>query len=169
MGEMKNLVSQDAIAKIKEMAGDLDVCMLCTNLGAKPFNACPMSTQQVEDDGTIWFLSGKDSNHNADIKRDDAVQLIYSSKQSTAEYMSVFGSAEIVFNRMKAKELFDQIEKTWFPGGVEDPNLSLIKFTPKEGYYWDTKSGALVAFAKMAISSVTSLKMDDGVSGKLKI
>ena len=151
------------------MVGDINVCMLCTNLGERPFNTCPMSAQQVEEDGTIWFLSGKDSTHNADIERQGEVQLIFSNKQSEEEYLSVYGKAEINYDRAKAKELFDQFEKTWFPQGPEDPNLSLIKVTPQSGYYWDTKHGAMVSFAKMAISAVTGAQMDDGVSGALKL
>ena len=169
MGETKNLVSQQAIKKVKEMAMEVDIAMFCTKLSAKPFNVCPMSTQQVEDDGTIWFFSGKDSDHNKDIKTDPYVQLLYSSKVGDSDHLSVYGRAEITFDRAKAEELFTPMIKVWFPEGVDDPNLTMIRFTPESGYYWDTKHGKMVAFAKMAASVVTGTTMDDSIQGGLKL
>ena len=148
---------------------DVDIAMFCTNLGARPFNSCPMSTQQVEDDGTIWFLSAKDSDHNADLAQDGACQLIYSSKVGETDHLSLFGNAEVTFDRAKAEELFDTMEKAWFPGGIDDPNFSMIRFTPSQGYYWDTKHGKMISFAKMMASIVTGSSADGGVSGKREI
>ncbi|NJC28107.1 pyridoxamine 5'-phosphate oxidase family protein [Neolewinella antarctica] len=170
MGDIKNLINKEAIVKIQKLATDVDITMFCTNLGGKPFSTCPMSTQQVEDDGTIWFFSNKNSDHNKDIKSDPATQLIYSSKAGDTDHLSVYGTSEITFDRAKAEELFTPMIKTWFPEGVDDPELTMIKFTPSEGYYWDTKNGQMVAFAKMMASVVTGKEgMDDGIEGKLKV
>lgn len=169
MGKVKNLISREAVTKIQELAKDVDIAMFCSNLGAKPFSSCPMSTQQVEDDGTIWFFSGKDSDHNKDIAKDSAVQLLYSSKVGESDHLSIFGHAEVTFDRAKAEELMTEMVKVWFPKGVDDPNLSMIKFTPKEGYYWDTQHGKMVAFAKMIAGRITGQEMDDSVEGTLKV
>ncbi len=168
MGDTKHLINKAAVKKMQKLAMSVDIAMLCTNLGAKPFSTCPMSTQQVEDDGTIWFFSGRDSDHNKDIGRDPAVQLIYSTEVGETDHLSIFGHAEVTFDRAKAAELFSPEIKVWFPKGLDDPNLSMIRVTPKSGYYWDTKNGQMVAFAKMAASIVTGKTMDDGIQGKLK-
>ncbi|MCP9236696.1 pyridoxamine 5'-phosphate oxidase family protein [Lewinella sp. JB7] len=168
MGKTENLFSREAIEKIKKIATDEDITMFCTNLGARPFSTTPMSTQQVEDDGSIWFFSAKDSDRNADLQRDPEAQLIYSST-SDQEYLSLYGEARVVYNLDKAKELWSPMVKTWFQEGPSDPNLSLIHFKPKEGYYWDTQHGKVVAFAKMAASVVSGKTMDDGVSGKISV
>jgi general stress protein 26 len=60
------------------------------------------------------------------------------------------------------------VVKAWFQEGPEDPNLSLIKFTPSEGFYWDTKNGKMVAFAKILTSIISGKTMDDSVEGTLK-
>ena len=169
MGQTKNLINAAAVEKIRELANAVDIAMFCTNLGAQPFSTCPMSTQQVEDDGTIWFFSGKDSDHNADLAKDSACQLIYSSKVGETDHLSLYGHAEVTFDRAKAEELFGTMEKVWFPGGIDDPNFSMIRFTPKEGYYWDSKHGKMVSFAKMLASVVTGKQADTGVVGKLEV
>lgn len=169
MGTIQHLFSAEAIDKIQQLAKAVDITMFCTNLGNKPFNTCPMSTQGVDDDGTIWFFSNKDSDHNKDIAEDPACQLIYSTKAGGNDYLSIYGEAEIVFDRAKAEELWTAMVKVWFPQGVDDPNFSMIRFTPSEGYYWDTKHGKLVSLAKMAASIVSGSTMDDSVEGKLKV
>ena len=49
------------------------------------------------------------------------------------------GVAELTANRAKARELWDDTYKTWFPQGVEDPDLLLIRVKPLEAEYWDTQ------------------------------
>jgi hypothetical protein len=45
----------------------------------------------------------------------------------------------------------------------------VIKFTPHEGYYWDTKHGNLVAFAKMAVGAALGKTLDDSVEGTVRL
>ncbi len=168
MGKTENLISAEAIEKIREIAKDEGICMFCTNLDGRPFSATPMSTQKVEADGSIWFFSAKDSDRNAEIKQSPETQLLYSST-SSQEYLSLYGRSTIVYDLDKARELWTPFVKTWFQEGPKDPNLSLIHFRPSDGFYWDTQHGKVVAFAKMAASIVTGNTMDDGVEGKLKL
>ena len=168
MGKTENLFSQESVEKIRKITEDTRTCMFCVNLGGRPFSVAPMSTQQVEDDGTIWFFSGKDSERNAYLQEDPEAQLIYST-QKNEEYLSLYGDAVVMYDKQKAEELWSPIVKVWFQEGPTDPNLSLIRFTPRDGYYWDTQHGKLVAFAKMAASVVTGQTMDDGVQGELKV
>ncbi len=168
MPKTENLISREAVEKIKKIAKDEDICMFCVNLDGRPFSASPMSTQQVEEDGSLWFFSAKDSDRNAEIKKSAATQILYSST-SNQEYLSLYGESTIVYDLNKAKELWSPFIKTWFQEGPTDPNLSLIHFKPSDGYYWDTQHGKVVAFAKMAASMVIGKTMDDSVDGKLKL
>lgn len=167
MGEVKTLINKEAVEKMQEMLGDGNILMFASNLGNHPFEVSPMSTQKVEDNGVVWFFSAKNSDRNKYVQQDSRVQLIYSDN-SKSDYMSVYGNAEIVNDQAKVEELWTPLVKTWFQEGPEDPNLTLMKFTPTEGYFWDTKHGKMVAFAKMLASIVTGKTMDDSVEGKLQ-
>lgn len=167
MGEVKPLIKKDAVEKMQEMLGDGNILMFASNLGNQPFEVSPMSTQKVEDNGEVWFFSAKNSDRNKFVQQDSRTQLIYSNS-SDSEYMSIYGDAEIVQNQEKVKELWTPFAKVWFQDGPEDSNLTLMKFTPKEGFYWDTQNGKMVSFAKMIASLATGETMDDGVSGELK-
>ena len=168
MGDVKDLKAQPAIEKMKELAEDAKLCMFCSGLTNIPFNTRPMATQQVDEEGNIWFLSEEHSEKNADIAADNRVQLIYSNR-SSQEYMSIYGKAEIIVDPAKAKELWNVFLTTWFHEGHNDPNLTLIKVTPTEGHYWDTKHNKMVQSIKIVIGAIKGKMMDDGVSGKLKV
>ena len=96
------------------------------------------------------------------------MQLFYSNTGSS-EYLSIYGTAEIVFDQQKIDELWNPIAKAWFKEGKTDPEISLIKVTPENAYYWDTKNSKMVDFAKMVASAVTGKTMDGGVEGRLEV
>ncbi len=168
MSDTRNYSREEAVEKLKDLIDDADIAMLCTNLNNAPFSACPMATQQVDDDGTIWFFSTRDSDHNREIQTDSRVQLIYSSSENMS-FLSLYGKAQILYDRDKIDELWDPQVKVWFQQGKDDPNLSLLRITPEQGYYWDTKNGKMVSFLKQAASIVTGKTMDDSVQGNLSM
>lgn len=164
--EIKNLRREEANKKIKQIVEDADICLFTTDLTKLPLKTRPMSTQQADDEGNLWFFSDKSSDKNEDIKNDDRVQLFYSNKTSS-EYLSLFGTATIIQDEEKAKELWSAMVKIWFKE-PEDPNLTIIKFVPEDGYYWDTKDGKLVSLFKMAVGIITGKELDGSIEGKVK-
>ncbi len=168
MGDTMNLIDTDAIKKIKELAKDANICHFVTNLSSTPLSSRPMATQKVDDEGNIWFLSDKDSDKNHDIKADNRVQLFYSAN-SSYEYLSVYGTAEIIFDKEKIHEMWTNFAKAWFTEGEDDPAISLLKVTPQDGYYWDTKNNKIVSLIKIAKSIVTGKTDDNGIEGRLKV
>ena len=167
MSEERSLHGTNAINKIKELADEMPICMFLTRLSDRPIPARPMATQKVDEDGNIWFLSSRSSMKDADIRRDPQVQLIYANKDN-AEYLSVLGEAEELDDHAMKKQLWSPMASTWFPNGVEDPDLTVIRVRATDGYYWDTKHGRFVALARIMASAVTGAGRDDGIEGRLK-
>ncbi|MEH6407165.1 MAG: pyridoxamine 5'-phosphate oxidase family protein [Leeuwenhoekiella sp.] len=163
----KNLYNKEAQKKIKDLAEDIDFVMMATNLGKKPVSAIPMSTKKVDEDGNIWFLSGKNSDHNKDIEMDSNIQLLYSDP-SSMRFLSVYSEAQIVTDKSVLKELYGKTDDNWFDG-VDDPNLTALKCMPKESFYWDTKNNKLVTLFKMGVGAVTGNQPDISEQGKIKV
>ena len=168
MGDTVNLANQDAIKKMQDMAKDVKICMFCTYDSTNRLQTAPMSANKVDDAGVFWFLSDKNSKRNEDLQSKDETDLIFGDP-SAINFISVHGKSEILFDKEIIKDLWNPIAKTWFQGGVDDPNLSVVKFTPDDAYYWDTKHGKMVSFLKIAVGAVTGKTMDDGVEGKLTV
>jgi general stress protein 26 len=168
MGEVTNLNRQDANSKIKELAEKADTCLFTTVLTKLPLTTRPMSTREVDDDGCLWFFSRRSSDKNREIAMDNRVQLFYSNF-SSSEYMSLYGKATILSDKHKAKKLWSAIAKTWFNEGYDDPELTLIKVEPEDGYYWDTKDGKVISLLKMVAGAVAGKEFNTGVEGRVKV
>lgn len=167
MGEVRDLTSQEAAAKIKQMAEEIKICMFCTELSTLPITTRPMSVQEVDDNGNIWFISSKQSNKNFEISQDDRVQLIF-SHIGESHFLSVFGHATTYRDKSKIEEVWSPIAKVWFEEGEDDPDITVIKVRPTNAYYWDTKEGKVVAFLKIAAAAITGGNAEDvGVEGRI--
>jgi general stress protein 26 len=162
MGDIKTLENKAAIEKIKQLAEN-KVCMFCTYEDYKMVSR-PMATSGIDDNGTIWFFSKKSSDKNDQLEQNQQVDLVYmdTGKQY---YLVLNGYAEIVYNEAKARELYTPLIKAWFEKGLDDPELTMIKVTPAEGHYWDTKNGKLISMIKIAVAAVTGKEMDGGIEG----
>ena len=165
----ENLMREDAIKKIKELSETARICMFCTDLGNIPGNSRPMSLQETDDSGNLWFISSDTSNKNFEIKDDNRVQL-YFMNNSDSEYLSVYGEAFVYKDRSTIEDKWSPIANAWFDG-KDDPNVTIIRVEPKDTYYWDTKAGKLVSLLSFVAAAVSGNKTDnsDGVEGKATI
>ena len=159
MGAIKSLYDQQAVEKIREMA-DEKICLFCTYQNNE-IASRPMSTAGIDDDGTMWFFSQKDSEKNEQLRLENKVYLMYID-QDKHHYLSLTGTAEVVEDRQKVDELWNGFLKAWFEEGKDDPQISLIKVTPEEGHYWDTQNGKLITLIKIAMAAVTGNRDKDG-------
>lgn len=164
----KDLANKEAIAKIKELANEIDICMFCTDLGHQPFSTRPMALREVDEEGNLWFISSASSHKNAEIKDDEGVQLIFSSP-SASHFLSIYGKAAIYVDPEKIKSLWTPIANAWFEEGKNDPDLTVLKVRPFSAYYWDTPNGKMVTLLKLATAAITGKNMDTGEKGKLDI
>lgn len=164
-----DLRAGDAIAKIKELVEKAQTCFFCTAVTSSGSSgARPMSVQQVDEEGNLWFLSADDSHKNDELARDPSVQL-YFQGSAHSDFLMLSGTASITRDKAKIKELWEPIVKTWFTEGVDDPRITAIKFKPNEGYYWDTKHGMAVAGIKMLIGAAIGKTLDDSIEGTLQL
>ncbi len=165
----ENLSSRDAIAKIKELVEKAESCFFCTEVSTGGSNgARPMNVRQVDDEGNLWFLSASDSHKNKELSKNPSVKL-YFQGSAHSDFLQLDGAATITKDKAKIKELWNPVIKTWFTEGIDDPRITVIKVTPSEGYYWDTKHGNAVAGIKMLIGAATGKTLDDSIEGKLDV
>ena len=169
MENAKNLVAHEGVEKLKEMVDKIDMCLFCTHLktddGSK---ARPMSTQQVDENGNIWFFSEMSSDKNKEIAQNENVQLFFSSPSKSC-YLVVNGKAKIIVDKTKIEELWTPLAKIWFKGGKDDPAISIIKVKPTNCYYWDTDGNRMINFLKMIVSVATGSNLVISKEGALTV
>ncbi|MDY0780128.1 pyridoxamine 5'-phosphate oxidase family protein [Tenacibaculum sp. IB213877] len=154
--ETKNKI--DALKTFKDLAENIDFTLMSTNLSQFPFHTVPMSTKKVDENGNIWFLSGRNSMHNVHIKQSPEVHLSY-AKPGDMEFLAVCGHAEIMNSPSIIEELYGKSDDMWFDG-KNDPNVSVIKVKPHEVSYWDTKDNKLVSLLKAGYAFIVGSEPD---------
>ena len=126
-----------------------------------------MTVLQVDERGNLWFLSANDSEKNHEVANDSEVELYFQGSPHS-DFLHITGTAFISQDRAKIDELWEPLAKVWFTEGKDDPRISAIEVVPREGYYWDTKHGMIVASIKMLIGAAMGKTMDDGIQGELR-
>jgi general stress protein 26 len=163
----EDLHNREAAKKIKDLVEKSKTCFFCTNIKTgEPFSTRPMSIQKIDNNGLLWFLSSVDSHKNEEIDHDPYVQLLFKGADYS-DFLSLYGETTISKDKEKIKELWEPTLKTWFTEGIDDPRITVIRFEPLQGYYWDTKHGQLVAFAKQMIGAAIGKTLDDSIEGKI--
>lgn len=169
MEHKTNLYAGEGIKKLKQLVDDIDICLFCTDLKTDEGATCrPMSRQEVDEEGNIWFFSVIDSDKNRAIQKNNVVQLFF-SHPGKSSYLIVNGLAEVILDRKKIEELWTPIAKAWFAKGKDDPTISLLKVNPSSAYYWDTEGNKMVNLLKFLASVATGKKLLDSKEGEILI
>ena len=157
------------VEKLIEMVKDTRVCMLITNeKDAENSSGRPMSISKVDEGGNMWFFT-KASSYKVDEIEENKKVSISITNESSNNYLMIHGTATLVNDKGKMKELWSSILKAWFPLGLEDPDMTLIKVTPSEVNYWDSSSSKMVVLFNMLKAIVTGKVYEEGEHGKINL
>jgi general stress protein 26 len=164
-----DLAGPEAVEQIRTIVKKAQNCFFCTAVTTPgSTSARPMSVQQVDDAGHLWFLSADDSHKNAELERNPAVTLYFQGSPHS-DFLVLHGHATLSRDQAKIHELWEFVVKTWFTAGVDDPRITVIRVTPTDGYYWDTKHGNAVAGVKMLVGAALGKTLDDSIEGTLRV
>lgn len=163
---MSEVTHEEAVKTMAKIIKDVKFAMLTTRTAGGELYSRPMTTQEREFDGDLWFIGSKDSEAVADMRERPQVNVSFSHPDKN-NYVSVSGMAELVEDRAKLDDLWSDFYKAYFDG-KEDPNIQLIKIHAQGGEFWES-SGKLVSFFKMAQSAVTGAKPDMGKNDTVKL
>lgn len=158
---------QESIKKLNELIESISIAML-TTIDGGVLRSRPMDTQEVDADGTLWFLTGKDSHKDEEIAKDNRVGVSYASN-SKSTYVSISGTGAISNDREKIAELWSPEHKAWFPEGKDDPNIRILKVTVEQAEYWDASSNTFVQAAGFLKALVTGEQADYGENEKINL
>jgi len=156
---------QEGAEKLKELLEGIDFCML-TTIANGELRSRPMSTQTFDETGDLWFFTSDNTHKVDEINADNRVNVAYSQPDDN-KYVSVSGRAELSKDRAKIEELWNPILKAWFPDGVDDPHLALLKISVDNAEYWESSSSTLVQIAGFVKAVVTGKEMDGGDHAKI--
>lgn len=140
---MEQANRKESLEKLRSLIKDVKIAMLTTVEADGHLRSRPMATQEVEFDGQLWFFTGLDSMKVNEIEREHHVNVAY-AQPGDQVYVSVSGRGKISQDAVKIKELWSPIHKAWFPKGLDDSNLALLRIDVEKAEYWDSPSSKFV-------------------------
>jgi general stress protein 26 len=157
--------------KLRELLDEFGVGMLVTRTADGSLRARPMALAEAEPDGTLWFATDRHSGKMDELDRDGHVVV---TMQSKTKFVSLSGTARAVDDRAKLSQLWKVEWKVWFPGGKDDPNITLLRVDGTAGEYWDNSGASglkyLIEAGKALLSGERpSVDDDPKVHAKVKL
>lgn len=159
---------KEEFAKLKDKIKDIKIAMLTTLEPDGELHTRPMATHEMDDDGTLWFFTYDDTAKVEEVQQDRQIGLSYTDT-SDATYVCASGTAALSYDKDKMKQLWNPVLKAWFPAGLEEPDIALLKVKLRKAEYWDEPGGQLVSMFRMAKAAVTGKKHSAAHHDKLKL
>jgi len=161
----------DALKKLGELIRDIQFAMMTTVEPDGSLRSRPMATHQDPHrgfDGVLWFFTKADAPKVGEVRQDQHVSLTYASSEKS-QYVSLSGTAGLVRDPQKARELWDPRYIAWFPQGLDDPDLALLRVAVTKAEYWDTPSSTVVHLLGMVKAMATGQAYQPGDHEKVTL
>jgi general stress protein 26 len=131
------------IQKLWDLIRGIEIAMLTTVDSTGVLHSRPMATQDIDFDGHLWFFTEAASHKVDEVNGHREVNLVYVDKEKN-RYVSVSGRARVIRDVEKARLLWRPHLRAWFPKGVEDPSVALLRVEVSKADYWDAPSSKVV-------------------------
>lgn len=157
---------EEGIKTIAQLVKGIKFAMMTFVTDSGHLHSQPMTTQEQEFDGDVWFIGSKESDLVRSIAKRPQTNLSYS--ESGKGYVSLYGNAQLIEDSAKLDELWSDMYKMYFPEGKTDSNIQLIKIEAKGAHYWES-DGKLQGLFQMAKAAVTGARPDLGDSASVEL
>jgi general stress protein 26 len=126
----------------------------------------PMTLQEVEFDGDLWFFAERDSNPVRHITDSPQVNV---GVGSGGTWVSLSGDAVLVTDVAKKRELWNSAVEAWFPQGPDDDSVVLLKVEADSAEYWDSPGGRLATVFSFVKAKLTGERIQGGENEKVDL
>jgi general stress protein 26 len=125
-----------AIAPIASAIEGIQVAMLTTVGEDGELHSRPMQVTRAGFDDYLWFFTAAGSGKAEELAGDPHVNVCFVDPVRQ-RFVSITGHAHVEQDVGRAAALWSVDFRAWFPEGLDDPQLALIKVTPLSAQYWD--------------------------------
>ncbi|MGD8194385.1 pyridoxamine 5'-phosphate oxidase family protein [Herbiconiux sp. P18] len=159
------MTEKSDIETLAELVKKFRFAMLTTVDDQGQLVAHPLTVQEAEFDGDLWFIVGAHASSLENLLVNPSAGVSLSSNDA---WVSLTGTAGVVDDRAKVKELWGSTLEAWFPEGPDDPNVRLLKFTADGAEYWDSPGGKVATLFSLVKSKVTG-ETYEGENAKIEL
>ncbi len=151
--------AQAHAAALSEKIGSMRFAMFTTRDQNGHLVSQPMTNQQVDGEGALWFYTRTTTELWDNIAHEPEVNVSFADPDNST-WVSVSGHAERVVDRTQIHALWNAMVQAWFPAGPEDEHVVLVRVLPHAAEYWDANDSKMVRMFAMAKAAVTGTTPD---------
>ncbi len=155
------------VAKLWDMIRSVKVAMLTSDDGAH-LRARPMVAAQDSFDGTLFFFTRAHAPKVHEVTEADRVCVSYADPEKQ-NYVSLSGTATVHQDKSLVKAHWSEIMRTWFPKGIDDPDIAIMTVTVDQAEYWDAPSSTMVHAFGYVKAVVTGRSPHPGENAKVSL
>jgi general stress protein 26 len=153
------------LARLKELIERIRVGLLTSVDLDGSLHTRPIETLRCDADGTLWFFTDHQSPKAQELSHDMRVSVGYSEPAKNI-YVVVAGRARLLRDRALAAQLWIPTQRAWYPKGLEDERLSVLRVDLERAEYWE-RGGRASSLLAALTAAVTGRQAVVGVDRKL--
>jgi general stress protein 26 len=162
----QSLTGAAALEKLRELLAGFPITTMVTVERGGAITARPIGVvgDHAAFNGRLWFITDKRSRKVRAIN-DGAVTFLIFEDHGKGAYLHLTGRAHVVEDRARLEQLYTPVQRTWFPEGLDDPHMTLVRFDATQGEFWDQHNGMLRLLAAFTKAIVTGSPGSSGDTG----
>lgn len=129
--------------RVHELMERFDTAMLVTRTLDGRMRSRPLAIADKRDDGALYFSTAVESGKVHELEHDPNVNVVM---QDGRRYVSISGEGRVLRDRALIDELWSESWRIWFPGGKDDPQLSILAVEPIDATYWDASGKEAIRY-----------------------
>ncbi|MEC5217113.1 general stress protein 26 [Actimicrobium sp. GrIS 1.19] len=141
-----------------EKISDIKFTMLITHDADGEMQARPFTTQAAGREGAVWFFARTDTAAVRDIGTSDKVLLCYTDTEK-GRFIAAAGRATLSHDRALIEEFWEPAYQTFFPQGIDDPALVLLRIAIDHADIWNPQQSAMQQLISVTKSAL-GMKID---------
>jgi len=128
---------------LRDLIKSVKMCMLTTMDETGNMHSRPMGINHPEEfSGSLFMFTYGESHKCFEIGKEHRVNLSFADP-SHQKFASISGLAEIIRDKRLIEQKWTPSLNTWFPKGLDEPDIALIKVTANAGEYWDVTNSSM--------------------------
>ncbi|HET9466921.1 MAG TPA: pyridoxamine 5'-phosphate oxidase family protein [Vicinamibacterales bacterium] len=154
--------------QLRRLLKGMPVGMLTTHTIDGASHSRPMLMHEVDDAGWLWFVTDRHSRKTCELSQNPHTTIAFQSKKGN-RYVSVQGTAVVVRDDVKLKELWNPSMRAWFPRGRRDPEIALVAVRVERAEYWIVPPTRIARVLAATTALVTGKRHENGRHGVLDL
>lgn len=137
-------------AELKARFWDLlqsEMTMMIGLDGVEDGHARPMTANVTGPNQPIWFFTSKDNEIVHRLPRGNRAIATFTSRDHKL-FATLHGDLHLDNDRATIDRLWNKYIAAWYPGGKDDPKLTLLRLDPDQAEIWENAS-SMIAGIKM--------------------